>query len=86
MCLISVSKDVLHEFLWLFELQSRISHMCGNDGRESLSEGKWRDREMKILMGENLPPLRERESIQLALIYLTYKFLNKMIIAIIHFK
>ena len=41
-CWISISKDVLPEFHWLFELQLRICHTCRNDEYESLSEGKQR--------------------------------------------
>ena len=35
-CWITVNKDVLNEFDWLFELQSRISQMWGNEGSEIL--------------------------------------------------
>ena len=37
---ISVDKDVLCEFHWLLELQSKSSHKSRNSGYESLSEGK----------------------------------------------
>ena len=42
-----VNKDVLYEFHWLFELQSRNSLKCGNVGHESLIEGKRIVRKMK---------------------------------------
>ena len=42
-----LNKDVLNEFHWLFELQSRNSHKCGNEGFESLSEVKCIGREIE---------------------------------------
>ena len=45
-CWISVNKDALDEFHWLFELQSRSSRKCGNEESESQSEGKRIERKM----------------------------------------
>ena len=37
-CWIRVHKDVLYEYQWLFELISRSSHKCRNEGYESQSD------------------------------------------------
>ena len=45
-CWMIVSKNIHHEFYWVFKLQSRCSYKFRNDGYESLSEGKWIDMKM----------------------------------------
>ena len=46
-CWKSVIKDVLFQFHWLFEHQSRRSHKCKNEGHGNLSEGKQIEKKME---------------------------------------
>ena len=48
-CWLSVNKDVLYEFHWLFKLLSRSCNKFVNDGYDSLSEGNRTERKMEKL-------------------------------------